>query len=557
MPKHFRSLNEITVTAPCNADWNSMRGDDQVRFCDHCQLHVTDLSQMTRQQATRLVEQSRGRLCVRYVQTSAGEILTTDTRRVRPASRRVSQLAAGAFTATMALSTAAAQTTLPKDDDKTAQVSRRSGVTPTTTGGVISGVVQDPNGAVIPGAVVTLTNTTIQSETVTTSSEDGAYEFKDVPAGPYKIKIASPSPAFKELELTNIDLQPGSTKRFESTLELGDTASVTMGVVAIVEPHDALIKAAYKNDLATVLTLLPVTADVNASDKDTSTTALDHAVEHHNLDMVRALVTAGANLNAGNGSGRSPLMSLNDGATVEFVRALISAGADVNARDEQQHTVLMAAAGSCKSEVLQELIRAGANIDTTDDDGYTPLMLAAINPDTRFVKFLIETGVSIDATNKEGESALSLAARNGKGEALRALIDAGAANNLTAGDLDAALLAAVENEDSCAVKVLLDAGASANASASDGKTALMEAASNGKPAAVKALLNAGAEVNSVDKDGWTALMHCEDAESARLLLNAGADLIRKNKTGETALAVAVRSGQEEIVKLLKSRGAPK
>src|SRR6266446_718346 len=106
-----RSVDRITIPAPCDADWDSMVGDDQVRFCEHCNLHVTDLSAMTRQQAMRLVARSQGRLCVRFIQRPDGGILTrTAPERLYRISRRVSRIAAGAFTATLSLSSAAAQT---------------------------------------------------------------------------------------------------------------------------------------------------------------------------------------------------------------------------------------------------------------------------------------------------------------------------------------------------------------------------------------------------------------------------------------------------------------
>jgi hypothetical protein len=57
-----RTLDRLTISQPCNEDWESMAGNDQVRFCQHCNLHVNDLSQMTRSDALRLVNESRGRL---------------------------------------------------------------------------------------------------------------------------------------------------------------------------------------------------------------------------------------------------------------------------------------------------------------------------------------------------------------------------------------------------------------------------------------------------------------------------------------------------------------
>ncbi len=32
------SLHRLTVTSPCSQDWNSMVGNDRVRFCEHCSL---------------------------------------------------------------------------------------------------------------------------------------------------------------------------------------------------------------------------------------------------------------------------------------------------------------------------------------------------------------------------------------------------------------------------------------------------------------------------------------------------------------------------------------
>ena len=114
MPKSVRSFDRITIPAPCDADWDAMSGNDQVRFCEHCNLHVTDLSSMTRPEAMRLVARSRGRLCVRYVQRANGDILTKQIpQQLHRISRRASRIAAGAFSATLSLASAAAQ---PRSD---------------------------------------------------------------------------------------------------------------------------------------------------------------------------------------------------------------------------------------------------------------------------------------------------------------------------------------------------------------------------------------------------------------------------------------------------------
>ena len=54
-------LEVIDIPDPCPVDWNDMRGDERVRFCRHCALHVYNLSAMTRDAAERLVAEREWR----------------------------------------------------------------------------------------------------------------------------------------------------------------------------------------------------------------------------------------------------------------------------------------------------------------------------------------------------------------------------------------------------------------------------------------------------------------------------------------------------------------
>ena len=72
------SIDGIRIASPCKSDWDKMYGDDRRRFCSECSLNVYNLSDMSREEAERLVMNSEGRLCVRFFRRKDGTILTQD-----------------------------------------------------------------------------------------------------------------------------------------------------------------------------------------------------------------------------------------------------------------------------------------------------------------------------------------------------------------------------------------------------------------------------------------------------------------------------------------------
>ena len=71
-------LDRVAVASPCSANWDTMVGDDRVRFCQQCNLNVYNLTRMTRDEAESLVVTTEGRLCVRFYRRADGSVLTRD-----------------------------------------------------------------------------------------------------------------------------------------------------------------------------------------------------------------------------------------------------------------------------------------------------------------------------------------------------------------------------------------------------------------------------------------------------------------------------------------------
>jgi hypothetical protein len=86
----------ITVAKNCPVDWNSMKGDEKIRFCGKCSQNVYNLSEMTREQAAAVIQEQGGDMCIRIYRRLDGTIKTSDCPEVMtPPSVYLPMLAAG------------------------------------------------------------------------------------------------------------------------------------------------------------------------------------------------------------------------------------------------------------------------------------------------------------------------------------------------------------------------------------------------------------------------------------------------------------------------------
>ena len=96
------------------------------------------------------------------------------------------------------------------------------------TNASLSGTVTDPSEAAIPGAKLTLTNVATGFQSNFVADETGAYTFRNLTPGTYKIEITAPG--FKSTTQTGIQLSPNQASRLDIHLTLGqtnETVSVT------------------------------------------------------------------------------------------------------------------------------------------------------------------------------------------------------------------------------------------------------------------------------------------------------------------------------------------
>lgn len=200
----------------------------------------------------------------------------------------------------------------------------------------------------------------------------------------------------------------------------------------------------------------------------------------------------------------------------ECVRLLLAAGADVNAADIRGDSPLFVSVQEGYGEISKMLIDSG-KIRKKDPDGGTELHKAVRSKNTEYMRLLLEAGFDVNAANSAGETPIHCAAASGDIECVKLLLAAGAD------------VSAVTSDGSGVIIYTLIGDAPGNLPSSDSVLIL------------KLLIRSGAGLDETTVfSGWTALHYAAAAQKIdemRVLIEAGIDAFRGNKYGEDAFSV--------------------
>ena len=172
-------------------------------------------------------------------------------------------------------------------------------------------------------------------------------------------------------------------------------------LLALGPPDPPLADAARDGDLDRVRSLIQAGADVNAAHGD-GMSALHWAAERGRREIAEALVHAGANVGAVTRIGDyTPLHLAARGGRAEVVELLLGAGADPSARTTTGGaTPLHFASASGSVPSTESLLDAGADVDSRESSwGQTPLMFAAAKGRTDVVRILVRSGADVSLTS--------------------------------------------------------------------------------------------------------------------------------------------------------------
>lgn len=318
--------------------------------------------------------------------------------------------------------------------------------------------------------------------------------------------------------------------------------------------------------LATIFTATGITQD-NSGD------GLYQAIRTNNVARLNTMLAGGANVNAKDERGVTPLMYAAWVGSPEAMKLLLDRGADPNLTNSSGSTALMM--GATEIAKVRMLVERGADVNKATPRGRTALLLAAMSePSADIVRLLIGAGADVKAVDAFNTTFLNAAAFGNDAATVRMALDAGVEVDAVDFQGFTPLMNASSNGNLAAVKMLLAKGANVNAVSGDGEfqkvkagtialarfTPLISAAPFAPFEVVKTLLDAGANVNAQDIRGMTPLMLAvatdrQNADTIRGLIAKGADVNIKSLAGETALDWARKIGSAPVTDALAKSGA--
>jgi len=112
------------------------------------------------------------------------------------------------------------------------------------------------------------------------------------------------------------------------------------------------------------------------------------AARKGDIGSMEKLLKQGANVNAADAQGMTPLLYAAANDHMRAVKFLLGKGADIKIQDSRGYTALMLVAGSGNVEMAQLLIKSGSNLNARNDLGLTAAEIAELQSDSKISNLL-------------------------------------------------------------------------------------------------------------------------------------------------------------------------
>ena len=295
-------------------------------------------------------------------------------------------------------------------------------------------------------------------------------------------------------------------------------------------------------------------ADIDARNKE-GVTPLAIAVQKNDLETVKLLTAAGADIHTQDTNGNSPL-SIALAGSAEMLEAVVNeknAGFTDSNGNTPLHLALICDAPLSKIQYIISLMK---DVNTRNKDGNSALFLSILKNRQKVGELLLAKNADIFSTNTNNNSPLRLALKYG-GSVQDWLITSKTIKQKD-GTGNTVLHYAAEWQYKDAINGLVMKGADITAKNANGETALFSAVKTNNPEIIQTVVDCGADIKVRDNLGSTAMhtaVRWDAPASIDKLLALGINVNAQNTAGKSPLAEAVVAGKFDIAKKLLSAGA--
>lgn len=291
-------------------------------------------------------------------------------------------------------------------------------------------------------------------------------------------------------------------------------------------------------------------------------TALFFAVRDRNVEMLDELKRLGADFNAQDAQGNTPMHLLASRPYPEHIMfAVQKMRMQQDEKRKAEADVLEEQAKASALDFTQRMLASGSDLNKPNEKGDTPIHSALISfahghLGRPYLDFLVEQGGDISIRNKQEESGFIQAVKIGdkdlaKGWAEK-LIAEGQSDLVEMSFYDVAWTAPEHEAQVKRVKevfeVLAPLGAKVGYQDEDGQFALLIAASTNQEDYVNMLIDLGADVSQRNNEGEVAAFHSikeNRPNITRILFDHGCDPDSERNDGDTLMTFAYRCGASQ------------
>lgn len=167
----------------------------------------------------------------------------------------------------------------------------------------------------------------------------------------------------------------------------------------------------------------PFSSSGDGADGGAVSGQLWQAAQRGDTARVKQLLQQGADIEAPDADGNSPLVWAAYHGHVQVVKLLLEQGADTESQNKEGNTPLIAASFTGEEAVLQLLLEHNADLEGTNKNGDTALIGASYFGQPRAVQLLLSRGANAETMNTEGRSPLALAHAQNHDAVARTLIE--------------------------------------------------------------------------------------------------------------------------------------